>query len=88
MTTVTIGVSSLEDAEQRLADAFNGKASGARISFASEELLWKVLTAKRWALLRAMTGQGTLGSGRSRGDLGEMPVPSIATCTCCSRQEF
>ena len=61
MTTVTIGVSTLEDAEQRLADAFNRKASGARISFASEELLWKVLTAKRWALLRTMTGQGTLG---------------------------
>ena len=23
-----------------------------------------------------------------RGNLGEMLVPSIATCTCCSRQEF
>jgi len=28
----------------------------ARISFASPELLWQVLTAKRWALLKAMRG--------------------------------
>ena len=30
----------------------------ARISFAAPELLWKVLTAKRWALLKAMCGAG------------------------------
>ena len=30
----------------------------ARISFASPELLWKVLTAKRWALLKALCGVG------------------------------
>jgi predicted transcriptional regulator len=33
---------------------------GARISFATPELLWKVLTAKRWELLKAMAGQGPL----------------------------
>ena len=39
----------------------SGKSSkGARISFASPELLWKVLTAKRWELLRAMCGAGPL----------------------------
>ena len=32
----------------------------ARISFATPELLWKVLTAKRWELLKAMTGQGPI----------------------------
>ena len=32
----------------------------ARISFASPELLWKVLTAKRWELLKAMCGAGPL----------------------------
>ncbi len=32
----------------------------ARIGFASPELLWKVLTAKRWELLKAMTGAGPL----------------------------
>lgn len=30
----------------------------ARISFASPELLWKVLTAKRWELLKALCGAG------------------------------
>ncbi len=30
----------------------------ARISFASAELLWKVLTAKRWELLKALCGAG------------------------------
>lgn len=32
----------------------------ARISFATPELLWKVLTAKRWELLKAMCGAGPL----------------------------
>lgn len=36
-----------------------GKAGrSARISFASPELLWKVLTAKRWELLKALCGAG------------------------------
>ena len=30
----------------------------ARISFASPELLWKVLTAKRWELLKVLCGAG------------------------------
>jgi len=32
----------------------------ARIAFATPELLWKVLTAKRWELLKAMTGAGPM----------------------------
>ena len=36
-----------------------GKAHrNARISFATPELLWKVLTAKRWELLKALCGAG------------------------------
>jgi len=31
-----------------------------RISFASPELLWKVLTVKRWELLKAMCGAGPI----------------------------
>jgi len=31
-----------------------------RISFATPELLWKVLTAKRWKLLKAMCGVGPI----------------------------
>ena len=30
----------------------------ARISFATPELLWRVLTAKRWELLKALRGAG------------------------------
>ena len=30
----------------------------ARISFATPELLWQVLTAKRWQLLKALCGAG------------------------------
>ena len=37
----------------------SGKADkSARISFASPELLWKVLTAKRWELLKVLCGVG------------------------------
>jgi len=32
----------------------------ARISFASPELLWKVLTLKRWELLRILCGAGAV----------------------------
>ena len=32
----------------------------ARISFASPELLWKVLTPKRWALLKVFCGAGPI----------------------------
>jgi predicted transcriptional regulator len=32
----------------------------ARISFSKPELLWKVLTAKRWELLKAMCGAGPI----------------------------
>ena len=60
MNTVTIGISSLKDVQHRTAAAFRGKKQGARISFATEELLWKTLTPKRWALLKTMAGKGAL----------------------------
>ena len=60
MNTVTIGISSLKDVQKRTAAAFRGKKQGARISFATEELLWKTLTTKRWALLKTMAGQGAM----------------------------
>jgi predicted transcriptional regulator len=60
MTTVTIGISSVEDTKARLLRAFHGEEQGAHISFASPELLWKVITPKRWEVLRAMTGAGPI----------------------------
>ena len=56
MRTVTLDVASIEEVNRRALDAFRGRKQAARLSFASPELLWKVLTAKRWELLKAMTG--------------------------------
>ncbi|MBD2751122.1 transcriptional regulator [Microvirga sp. BT688] len=60
MTIVTLSVASREDVTRRALAAFEGKAQGAHISFASVELLWQTLTTKRWEILKAMTGQGPL----------------------------
>ena len=56
MKTVTLSVANRQAVKQRAIDAFSGKRRGAHISFASADLLWKVLTAKRWELLKAMAG--------------------------------
>lgn len=55
--SVTISVCSLDEHKQRLAAAFRGEKQGNYIEFPTVEVLWKVLTAKRWEILRAMTGQ-------------------------------
>ncbi len=60
MKTITLGVSSRAASKRRLAGALAGQAQGEFIAFASVELLWKVLTVKRWEILRALTGQGEL----------------------------
>jgi predicted transcriptional regulator len=60
MGAVTIGIAAGEDTKSRMLHAFEGRAQGAFISFATVELLWKVITPKRWELLRAMTGAGPL----------------------------
>jgi predicted transcriptional regulator len=56
MKTVTLSVGTRQAVKQRALDAFAGKRRGAHISFASVDLLWKVLTAKRWELIKAMAG--------------------------------
>ena len=44
---------------ETLAAVKSGKPQkSARISFATPELLWRVLTAKRWELLKALCGAG------------------------------
>jgi predicted transcriptional regulator len=60
MKTVTLEVGSAKAVTRRALDALKGKRQQARISFASPELLWRVLTAKRWELLKAMAGQGPM----------------------------
>jgi len=61
MTTITFDVRTLEDNLADLADAWKtGQPSAPRISFATPELLWQALTAKRWQILKVMTGTGPL----------------------------
>ena len=60
MKTVILDVRPPADSMADFVQAWKtGKAQkAARISFATPELLWKVLTAKRWALLKALCGAG------------------------------
>lgn len=60
MKTVTLTVATREDVTRRALAAFSGEQQGARISFASVDLLWQTLTRKRWELLKTMTGQGAM----------------------------
>ena len=60
MKTVTLDVRNPNEA---MTDLLHGWKTGtaqksARISFATPELLWQVLTAKRWELLKALCGVG------------------------------
>ena len=58
MKTVTLEVRSPDEAMEDFLHSWKtGETQkSARISFASPELLWKVLTAKRWALLKMLCG--------------------------------
>ncbi|HEV7670840.1 MAG TPA: DNA-binding protein [Thermoanaerobaculia bacterium] len=60
MKTVILDVRSPSQAmAEALAAAKSGVPQGAaRISFATPELLWRVLTAKRWEILKALCGAG------------------------------
>jgi predicted transcriptional regulator len=60
MTIVTMGISSTDETKAKMRRAFQGKAQGCFISFASAELLWKTITPKRWEVLQTMTGAGPL----------------------------
>ena len=60
MHTVTLEVSSREEANQRFLRAFEGEPQGEIISFETPALLFKVLTQKRWELLSMMTGAGPI----------------------------
>jgi len=60
MKTVTLDVRDSADSMADFTRAWEtGKSQkSARISFASPELLWRVLTAKRWELLKVLCGAG------------------------------
>lgn len=58
MKTVTLQVSKREEVKRRAQEAFKGRKQGSRISFATPELLFGLLTTKRWELIRTMAGAG------------------------------
>lgn len=60
MKTVTLDVRAPTESTADFVTAWKtGKqVKSARISFATPELLWQVLTAKRWELLKALCGAG------------------------------
>jgi len=60
MKIVTFDLAAPDQSMQDFARAWKtSNAEGsARISFATPELLWKVLTAKRWELLKVLCGAG------------------------------
>jgi predicted transcriptional regulator len=60
MKTVILEVRTPGDAMAGFVNAWkSGRAEkSARIAFASPELLWQVLTAKRWELLKVLCGIG------------------------------
>jgi predicted transcriptional regulator len=62
MNAVILGVRSLDESLENFRQVWKtGKVeAAARIDFATPELLWKVLTSKRWDILKAMCGQGPM----------------------------
>lgn len=72
MKTVILDVQSPQAAWAGLAHTWQtGKATAAaRISFASPELLWKVLTLKRWELLKTLCGAGPVSIREAARRLG------------------
>ena len=70
MRTVTLEVSSPETSSRRFLQAFEGRPQGTFLTFESPELLFKVLSGKRWDLLRTMTGAGPLSIREAARRLG------------------
>lgn len=60
MNSVTLEVCSREKMNNRFLRAFDEKPQGQFISFESPELLFKVISGKRWDLLKVMTGAGAM----------------------------
>ena len=62
MKTVTLEVRSPEESMANFVQSWQTGRSdvSARISFTTPELLWKVLTAKRWELLKILCGAGPI----------------------------
>jgi predicted transcriptional regulator len=60
MGTVTFGVSSIEETNERVRAAFRGVKEAPRVDFSSPEDLFTLMTPERWGLVRRMAGAGAL----------------------------
>lgn len=60
MNSVTLEIGSRQKMQDRFLRAFEGQRQGQFISFESPELLFKVISGKRWELLKIMTGAGAM----------------------------
>jgi predicted transcriptional regulator len=60
MKTVTFGLFSLDETIKRAEAASRGEPQSPRIEFVSLDLFFRVMTAKRWEIVRAMAGAGPL----------------------------
>jgi predicted transcriptional regulator len=61
MRTAHISVATVADVKARAKTAFKGKPQGEHISFASLDLMHRVLNPNRWGVLKAMMGRGEIG---------------------------
>ena len=60
MRALTLAVSSREETNRRFLQACEGKPQGNLLTFESPSLLFTLLTAERWDLLKMMTGAGAI----------------------------
>jgi predicted transcriptional regulator len=57
---LTVTISTIDEVKTRMKAAFSGVPQGARLSFPSTDLFWRILAPKRWDILQAMSGQGPM----------------------------
>jgi predicted transcriptional regulator len=72
MSTVILEVQRPEDVFSEFVRTWKTSEGdeGVRIAFATPELLWKVLTAKRWEVLKALRGLGPVSIRETAGRVG------------------
>ena len=68
--TLIIGVEDLESFKARIDAAFRGELQGCRYSFPSDDRLLEVINGRRWAILKALAGQGPVGMREQSRRLG------------------
>jgi predicted transcriptional regulator len=78
MKTVTLDVRAPADSMAEFVRSWKTRKAqkSARISFAAPELVWRLLTAKRWDLLKALRGAGPV-SIREAARLVERDVKAV-----------